>query len=41
MDDPLNAHRLAGYGTTPVPETPRTIDDDNVIMAPGQGKIPV
>ena len=40
MDDPLNAHRLAGYGTTPVPETPRTIDDD-VIMAPGQGKIPV
>ena len=41
VDDPLNAHRPAGYGTTPVPEIPRTINDDNVIMAPGQGKTPV
>ena len=41
MDDPLNAHRAAGYETTLVPETPRIIEDDNVTMAPGQGKTPV
>ena len=41
VDDPLNAHRDAGYETTPVPEIPRIIEDDNVIMAPGQGKTPV
>ena len=41
MDDPLNAHRAAGYETTLVPETSRIIEDDNVTMAPGQGKTPV
>ena len=41
MDDPLNAHRAAGYETTLVPEIPRIIEDDNVIMVPGQGKTPV
>ena len=40
-DDPLNAHRAAGYETTLVPEIPRIIEDDNVIMAPGQIKTPV
>ena len=40
-DDPLNAHRAAGYETTLVPEISRIIEDDNVIMAPGQGKTPV
>ena len=41
MDNPLNAYRAAGYETTLVPEIPRIIEDDNVIMAPGQGKTPV
>ena len=41
VDDPLNAHRTAGYETTFVPEIPRIIEDDNVIMAPGQGKTPI
>ena len=41
VDDPLNAHRAAGYETTLVPEIPRIIEDDNVIMAPGQIKTPV
>ena len=40
-DDPLNAHRAAGYETTLVPEIPRIIEDDNVIMGPGKGKTPV
>ena len=39
VDDPLNAHRAAGYETTLVPEIPRIIEDDNVIMAPDQVKI--
>ena len=34
VDDPLNAHRAAGYKTTLVPEIPKIIEDDNVIMAP-------
>ena len=41
VNDPLNAHRAAGYETILVPEIPRIIQDDNVIMAPGQGKTPV
>ena len=41
VDDALNAHWAAGYETTLVPEIPRIIEDDNVIMAPGQGKSPV
>ena len=40
-DHPLNAHRAAGYETTLVPEIPRIIEDDNVIMGPGKGKTPV
>ena len=40
-DDPLNAHRAAGYETTLVPEISRIIEDDNVIMGPGKGKTPV
>ena len=41
VDDPLNAHKIVGYETTLVPEIPRIIEDDNVIIAPGQGKTPV
>ena len=37
-DDKTNAHRATGYETTLVPEIPRIIEDDNVIMVPGQGK---
>ena len=40
MDDPLKAHRAAGYKTTLVPEIPTIIEDDNVIIAPGRGKTP-
>ena len=38
VDDPRNAHRAAGYETALVPEIPRIYEDDNVIMAPDQGK---
>ena len=38
VDDPLNAHRAAGCETTLVPDIPRIIEDDNVIIPPGQGK---
>ena len=38
VDDPLNAHRAAGYETTLVPEIPRITEEDNVIMAPVQDK---
>ena len=41
VGDPWNAHRAAGYETTLVPENPRITEDDNAIMAPGQGKTPV
>ena len=41
VDDPLNAHKAAWYETTLVPEIPRIIEEDNVIIAPGQGKTPV
>ena len=41
VDDPLNAHRAAGYQTILVPEIPRVTEDDNLIMTPGQGKNPV
>ena len=41
MDGPLNADRAAEYETTLVPEIPRMIEDDNVIMAPPQSKTPV
>ena len=39
--DKLNAHRAAGYETTLIPEIPRIMEDDNVVMAPDQGKISV
>ena len=38
MDDPLNSHKAAGSETTLVPEISRITLNDNVIMAPGQGK---
>ena len=38
MDDPLDGHKAAGYEITLVTEIPRIIEDDNVIMALGQGK---
>ena len=41
VDDPLNVHKAVGYETTLVLEIPRIIEDDNVIMAPDQGKTPV
>ena len=41
VDDPLDGHKAAGYEITLVTEIPRIIEDDNVIMAPGQGKTPV
>ena len=41
MGNPLNGHRAAGYETTLVPEITWIIEDDNVIMAPGQGKTPM
>ena len=41
VDDPLNAHRAAGYETTLIPEIPIIIEDVNVIMVPGLGKTPV
>ena len=41
VDDALNTHRAGGYETTLVPEIPRIIKDDNLIMAPGQGKTQV
>ena len=37
----MNTHRALKYETTLIPEIPRIIEDDNVIMAAGQGKTPV
>ena len=41
VNDPLNAHRAAGYEKNLVPEVHRITDDNNVIMAPDQGNIQV
>ena len=41
MDDAINAHRAAEHEITLVPEIPRIIEDDNVIIAPGQAKTQV
>ena len=38
---PLNMHRTVSNETTPVSEIPNIIDEENVIIAPGQGKTPV
>ena len=37
-EDPYNIHRTASNETTLVFEIPNTIDEENVIVAPGQGK---
>ena len=37
----MNTHRALKYETILIPEIPRIIEDDNVIMAAGQGKTPV
>ena len=41
VEDPLNMYRTASNGTTLVSEIPNTINEENVTIAPGQGKIPV
>ena len=41
MDDPLNLHRAAANETTLIPEIPGIIDEDNITIAPGQGKTPL
>ena len=38
MDDPLNLHRVAANETTLISEIPGIIDEDNITIAPGQGK---
>lgn len=37
----MNADRAAGYETTLAPEISRIVDNNNLIMATGQGKTPV
>ena len=41
VEDPLNMHRTALNVTTLVSEIPNTINQENGITAPGQGKNPV
>ena len=41
VEDTLNMHRTASNETTLVSEIPNIINEENVIIAPGQGKIPV
>ena len=41
VEDPLNMHRTASNETTLVSEILNIISDENVIIAPGQGKKPV
>ena len=41
VEDPLNMYRTTSNGTTLVSEIPNTINEENVTIAPGQGKIPV
>ena len=41
MDDPLNLHRAAANEATLIPEIPGIIDEDNITIAPGQGKTPL
>ena len=41
VDDPLNADKATGYETILIPQIPRIIEDDHVIMTTGQGETPV
>ena len=41
MEDPLNMHRTASNKTTLVFQIPNVINEENIIIAPGQGKTPV
>ena len=41
VEDPINMHRTALNETSLVSEIPNTIDKENVIIVPGQGKTPV
>ena len=41
MDDPLNLHRVAASETTLISEIPSIIGEDNIAIAPGQGKTPL
>ena len=41
LDDPLNLHRVAANETTLISEIPGIIDEDNITIAPGQGKTPL
>ena len=41
VEDPLNLYKTASKETTLVSEIPNIINEENVIIAPGQGKIPV
>ena len=38
VEDPLNMHRTASNETTLVSEIPNIINEENVLIAPGQGK---
>ena len=41
VEDPLSMHRTGSNETAVVSEIPCLINDENVIIAPGQGKIPM
>ena len=41
VEGPLNMHRTASNKTTLISEIPNVINEQNVIIAPGQGQIPV
>ena len=38
LDDPLNLHKVAAIETTLMSEIPSIINEDNITIAPGQGK---
>ena len=40
-EDPLNAYRMASNETALVSEIPALIDNESIIIAPGQGKTPL
>ena len=41
VEDPLNMHRTATNETTLISDIPNIINEENVIIAPGQRKTPV
>ena len=41
FDDPLNLYRVAPHETALISEIPGIIDEDNITVAPGQGKSPL